>query len=309
MASQQDAFKVEQNHGKSNVRVARIWKNVDESAHDFVEWNVAIKLLSDCIPAYTHADNSPIVATDTIKNTVFVKAKSCSQVVSMEEFGIILGTHFTKIYPQVTSAVIIIVEKPWDRVVVDGQSHHHGFKLGSEKHTTKVTVDKSGAIEINSGIRELAMLKTTQSGFEKYFMDQYTTLKEAKERMLATELTASWSYELRHLSDVSSKPFCFTKKYLDVKKVLVDTFFGPAKDGVYSPSVQNTLYQMAKAVLNRFPEITSIQLNMPNLHFLPVNISKNNLSVVKCEGDVYVATSEPYGTIEATLSRNMLSKL
>lgn len=59
------------------------------------------------------------------------------------------------------------------------------------------------------------------------------------------------SYELRHLSDVSSKPFCFTKKYLDVKKVLVDTFFGPAKDGVYSPSVQNTLYQMAKAVLNR----------------------------------------------------------
>lgn len=309
MAPQQDAFKLDQNHGKSSVRVARVWKNADGSAHDFVEWNVAVRLLSDCIQAYTLADNSPIVPTDTIKNTVYVKAKSCSHVVSMEEFGIILGTHFTKIYPQVTSSVIGIVEKPWDRVVVDGQSHHHGFKLGSEKHTTHITVDKSGAIEINSGIRELSMLKTTKSGFEKYFMDQYTALKETNERMLATELTASWRYELRHLSDVSSKPFCFNKKYLDVKKVLVDTFFGPPKDGVYSPSVQYTLYQMAKVVLNRFPEIALIQLNMPNLHFLPVNISKNNMSIVKFEDDVYVPTSEPYGTIEATLSRNMLSKL
>lgn len=187
MAPQRDAFKLDQSHGKSSVRVARVWKNADGSAHDFVEWNVAVRLLSDCIQAYTLADNSPIVATDTIKNTViikirlflllfsflipsspwkwaffiqvYVKAKSCSHVVSMEEFGIILGTHFTKIYPQVvsllpflsfiswsdqinfsvsqfllflgyiTSAVISIVEKPWDRVVVDGQSHHHGLCL------------------------------------------------------------------------------------------------------------------------------------------------------------------------------------
>lgn len=111
MASQQDAFKVEQNHGKSNVRVARIWKNVDGSAHDFVEWNVAIKLLSDCIPAYTHADNSPIVATDTIKNTVmkesihthFKLGCSLPPLLLSPEFGFFFFRFLLKLNPALKS--------------------------------------------------------------------------------------------------------------------------------------------------------------------------------------------------------------
>lgn len=58
-------------------------------------------------------------------------------------------------------------------------------------------------------------------------------------------------YPFEHVSDVPAKPFCFTERYEGVKKVLVDTFFGPPDVGVYSPSVQNTLFLMAKAVLNR----------------------------------------------------------
>ncbi|RVW70603.1 Uricase-2 [Vitis vinifera] len=209
-------------------------------------------------------------------------------------------------------------------------------------HTTEVIVEKSGALQVTSGIQGLALLKTTQAGFEGFIRDKYTALADTRERIVATEVTASWRYPFESLSGIPLQPLYFTEKYLDVKKVLAETFFGPPRGGVYSPSVQSTLYQMAKTVLNRFPDISSIQLKMPNLHFLPVNISsKDNPAIVKVlqmadlgcshgfsefsvylygsysltnstgnalinylfDDDVYLPTSEPHGSIEATVSR------
>uniref|UniRef100_A0A5B7BQX0 Uricase n=1 Tax=Davidia involucrata TaxID=16924 RepID=A0A5B7BQX0_DAVIN len=303
MAEKIDGLKLEQRHGKARIRVARVWKNED-GRHFIVEWNVNISLLSDCIPAYACDDNCSIVATDTMKNTVYAKAKECSEQLSVEDFAIGLGKHFTSFYQPVTAAIIKIVEKPWERVYIDGQPHEHGFKLGSEKHITEVIVEKSGALRVTSGIEGLAVLKTTKSGFEGFIRDKYTMLPETRERILATEVTASWRYPYESLSSIPMKPLYFIERYLDVKKVLVDTFFGPPKDGVYSPSVQSTLYQMAKAVLGRFHDISSIQLKMPNLHFLPVNISsKGSPAIVKFEDDVYLPTDEPHGSIEASVSR------
>lgn len=37
-----------------------------------------------------------------------------------------------------------------------------GFKLGSERHTTEVMVDKSGTLRMTSGIEGLSILKTTK---------------------------------------------------------------------------------------------------------------------------------------------------
>ncbi|KAI8008142.1 hypothetical protein LOK49_LG07G01541 [Camellia lanceoleosa] len=254
---------------------------------------------------------------------VYVKAKECTEQISMEDFAIGLGKHFTSFYEQVTAAIIKIVEKPWERMYIDGQSHEHGFKLGSEKHTTKVTVKKSGALLVTSGIEGLAVLKTSyqgkanleflllfimHSGFEGFVRDKYTILPETHERMLATEVTASWRYSFESLSSIPAKPLYFNERYLNVKKVLVDTFFGPPKEGVYSPSVQSTLHQMAEAVLARFPDISPIQLKMPNIHFLPINLSTKDSIFVKFEDDVYLPTDEPHGSIEASLSR-ILSKM
>ncbi|KAI8539646.1 hypothetical protein RHMOL_Rhmol09G0199000 [Rhododendron molle] len=235
MAGETDGIKFEQRHGKTRVRVGRVWKRSDGS-HSFVEWSVSVSLLSDCLPAYFNGDNSHIVATDTMKNTVYVKAKECLEQISMEDFAIGLGKHFTTFYQQVTASIIKIVEKPWERMIIDGQPHKHGFKLGSEKHTTEVIVKKSGALRVTSGIEGLALLKTT-------------------------------------------------------------------KEGVYSPSVQRTLYEMAEAVLGRFPDVSSIQLKMPNIHFLPVNLSNKENVIVQFKDDVYLPTDEPHGTIEASLSR------
>ncbi|KAI4370710.1 hypothetical protein MLD38_019030 [Melastoma candidum] len=298
-----DGFNLEQSHGKERVRVARVWRT-KEGFSLLVEWKVAIALFSDCLPAYVNGDNSDIVATDTMKNTVYVKAKECAEQLSAENFAIILAHHFTSYYKQVTAAVVKIVEKPWERVHVINKPHDHGFKLGSERHTTEATVKKSGSIKLVSGIKRLSVLKTTMSGFEGFIRDEYTALPDTRERMLATEVTASWSYSYETLSSIPTDQLYFNERYLEVKGVLMETFFGPPKGGVYSPSVQSTLYHMARAVLNRFPDISAVKLKMPNIHFLPVNISsKENPSIVKFADDVYLPTDEPHGSIEASLSR------
>jgi urate oxidase len=120
-------FELQGRHGKSRVRVSRVWRRpAAAGGHVIVEWSVAVSVVSDCLPSYTSSDNSAIVATDSIKNTVYVKAKECTEVVSMEEFAVILGRHFTSLYPQVSEATVTIVERPWERVVVDGKPHSHG---------------------------------------------------------------------------------------------------------------------------------------------------------------------------------------
>ncbi|WCJ19130.1 Uricase [Euphorbia peplus] len=302
MATELGGFKFEQKHGKDRVRVTRVWRRHD-GIHFMVEWYVSISLLSDCLNAYLRDDNSDIVATDTMKNTVYVKAKECSEQLSAENFAILLASHFTSVYKQVSTAIIRIVEKPWERVTIDGQLHRHGFRLGSERHTAEVVLTKSGALTLKSGIEGLSVLKTTMSGFEGFIRDKYTALPDTNERMLATEVSASWSYSYKSVSSVPENQLYFTEKYQDVKKVVEDTFFGHPKEGIYSASVQSTLYQIAKAVLNRFPDISSVQLKMPNLHFLPVNISSVDNAIVKFNHDVYLPTDEPHGSIEATLSR------
>ncbi|KAJ1394996.1 Uricase [Sesbania bispinosa] len=171
------------------------------------------------------------------------------------------GRHFIVEW-RVTTAIVNIVEKPWERVSVDGQPHQHVIK--SEIFWRKIFI-----------------VEDYQVWFEGFIRDKYTALPETRERMLATEVTALWRYTYESLYSIPQKPLYFTDRYLDVKRVLTDTFFGSPKEGVYSPSVQSTLYQMAKAALNRFPDIASVQLKMPNIHFIPVNISNKDGPIVK----------------------------
>jgi urate oxidase len=278
-------------HGKAKVRVARLWRG--QHQHRFVEWSVSISITSHVLPAFTEGDNSNIVATDSIKNTVYALAKECTEELSAEDFAVFVGQHFVRTYPKiVTGARVVVSEKQWERVSVGGVEHDHGFKLGTGKHVVEVVVDGAGRAKVSSGLTDFTVLKTTQSGFERFVRDKYTVLPDTNERMLATVLTVNWSY--------SRKPASYQKHWEGVKTTLLDTFYGPAHSGVYSPSVQYTLFEMAKAVIARFPEIESIHLSLPNVHFLPVNLPTVG---VKFENDVFLPTDEPHGSIEARLSR------
>ncbi|GBG75700.1 hypothetical protein CBR_g20325 [Chara braunii] len=177
-------------HGKSRVRLGRVWR--EGSRHYFVEWRIDVVLLSDVEAAFVHGDNSGVVATDSIKNTVYVLGKELKQRVSVEDFGIKLAEHFVKTYPQVDKAIIRLQECPWKRVSIDGQPHHHGFTLGAERHTAEVLATSAGTLSVRSGVADLSVLKTTQSGFEGFVRDKYTSLPETKDRILATSIAASW---------------------------------------------------------------------------------------------------------------------
>lgn len=288
------SFKCHQ-HGKSKVRLGRAWRV--GSVHKFVEWNVDITLYSTAERSFTHGDNSSVVATDTMKNTVYVVAKECPQELSPEDFAIRLAKHFVTFYEMVHGTKIVITENPWERVTVCGKPHNHGFKLGAEKHVVEVEMKKNGCFQVVSGIKDMALLKTTQSGFEKFVVDKNTALKDTRERIVASSVLATWKY--------SSVPACgFSATFERVKDILTATFFGPADKGVYSPAVQKTLYDMAKAVLASVPEVEEVYLNMPNLHFLPGGIAAIGLQF---NDDIYVPTSEPHGTIEACVKRNTTS--
>lgn len=47
---------------------------------------------------------------------------------------------------------------------------------------------------IYSGIKDMKVLKTTQSGFEGFLKDHFTTLQETKDRVFCTSVYARWRY-------------------------------------------------------------------------------------------------------------------
>ncbi|CAD7695053.1 unnamed protein product [Ostreobium quekettii] len=277
-------------HGKTRVRLGRVWR--DELTHHFVEWSVDTMLLSDMAHAYLEGDNAGMTATDTQKNTVYYIAKQCDEKCSPEEFAIALAKHLVDKYEKISKVTVSIEETPWERLTLNGAAHQHGFVCGSSGYrTVEVSYTKDAELAISSGIKGLKVLKTTQSGFVGYVHDEFTTLPDTTDRILATSLTASWAY--------SSPPPSFDDAYQGVRAALLGAFFGPPEGGVYSPSVQFTLYQMAKAALDGEECVKSVKLRMPNIHFLPCK----PVTCEAFENDVYVATSEPHGDIEATVAR------
>lgn len=276
-------------HGKSRVRLGRVWREGD--VHHFVEWMVHTMIESDMEHAFIDGDNTGMTATDTQKNTVYVVAKRMSKRCTIEQYAIALSQHFVHTYPRVSKAKVWVEQAPWKRVQIGGISHQHGYEMaGSEVRTTYVEYDKTGKLAVTCGVKDFKVLKTTQSGYEGYLKDQYTLLGETRERMMATSMTATWRYAFQ--------PLDYDAAFTAVRGALVDGVFGPPKGGVYSPSVQYTLYQMALLALELVPQVESVFLNMPNLHFIPCAPVGSTF-----DNDVYVATSEPHGNIEAVVTR------
>ncbi len=167
-----------------------------------------------------------------------------------------------------------------------------GFTLRAPATRLAFALARRGsATSVGGGVRDLTVLKTTQSGYEGFLRDAMTTLPETRERMLATAVAATWRYTPAPPADADAA-------FDAILGAMLATFFGPAKGGVYSPGVQATLYNMGAAALAAAPSVESITLRCPNIHFLPVLPAG-----LKFENDVYVATSEPHGTIQATVGR------
>jgi len=281
-------------HGKSRVRLGRVWREAG-GQHHFVEWRVATMLESDMEAAFLAGDNTGMTATDTQKNAVYLVAQRCGQRCAPEAYALALAAFFLEAYPRVSAAKVWVDAAPWARASVGGAPHAHGFAEagGAETRTVAVIARRGGGPPtVTAGVAGLKLLKTTQSGYEGFLRDPLTTLPESRDRIMASSVTAHWRYA------PGAPPACFDAAHAAARAALAAAFLGPAAAGVYSPSVQFTLHRMAAAALAAVPAAQSIYINAPNLHFLPVAPVGSAF-----RDDVYAATSEPHGNIEAVVTR------
>jgi urate oxidase len=303
------------NHGKQLVRVLK----VDRSAHPhhkIYEYSVATTLhsFSRYSKVYTEENNAELVATDTQKNTVYYVAK-VSKADSPEQFAIDLCKHLMKEYGHLLDGVEAEVQGVmWDRHVdkESDESHGHGFtKNGMEKMSATCKFMKNDvssqtgddcSMTLSSRIKGMTILKTTQSGFDNYLSDKFTLLPPCSERCLSTELTASWTYTSE--AGLFEGSYDFTSSRTKIRERIMHGIFGPAKSGVFSASLQATIYDAACLVLTVCPEVAEIKLDTPNKHYLPFHqLNILGSDTVKFEDDVFVPTDEPSGTISCTVGR------
>jgi urate oxidase len=275
----------ENRYGKSRVRLSRITRHGDR--HEFNEWTVKVLLEGDFETSFTEADNSKILPTDTMKNTVYSVARD-SKSVTIEEFAMELGDYLLANNPQVSGALVEIEEKAWERIIIDGAPEPTTFRLGGpELHTVRAVRDQGREWSVRSGIDGLVILKTTKSAFTGYIKDKLTTLKPATDRIFGTQATITWDY--------SAAAPDYTQARTRILAALLMEFAEH-----HSMSVQHTLFDMGKAALEAAPEIACIKLTMPNLHHLLADLSPFGQDN---PNHIFVPIDEPHGYIEATIER------
>jgi len=282
-------------YGKSRIRLMRLTKHFDH--HDLDEWTVQILLTGDFDSAHTHGDNSQILPTDTMKNTVYFVARE-SKATSMEAYAQELIDYILTRNPQVSSAEVVIESTLWKRLTVDGKPFPTAFMRGSdERQTTTVARARTAdgkmlaPFSITSGLDRLTILKTSQSAFTGYIKDALTTLPETTDRLFGTALKAEWPYT----PEAIVAGVDFNKVRTHLRDVMISTF---AKHD--SLSVQQTLYAMAEAALAHTDIIDEVTMRMPNKHCLLVNLAPFGQTN---PNHIFVPTDEPHGTIEATITR------
>jgi urate oxidase len=275
----------ENRYGKSRIRLVRVKRQPDH--HDLREWTVQILLQGDFEPCFAEGDNSKILPTDSMKNTVYSLARK-SSAECIEDFAKDLTEFLLDRNPQITCAEAAISESRWDRITVRGEAHPTTFVRSScELETATVTQNRDAAAKIVSGLEDLVLLKTAGSAFSGYIKDPLTTLPETRDRLFGTAVGARWT----NASSNSS----FGALRHKIRDLLLAEFAEHQ-----SESVQHTLYAMAQNVLDHVAEIEDIQLTMPNKHCLLVDLSRFGQDN---PNEIFVPIDEPHGSIEARVTR------
>jgi urate oxidase len=271
-------------YGKAENRVVRIYR--DSPRHEIRDLNVSTSLRGDFSDAHVTGDQSHVLPTDTQKNTAFAYAKEHG-VSSPEDYAIALARRLLHATPAATGARVEVEEYPWDRITVGGEGHDHAFlRRGGGIRTTvaDVTAEETA---VESGVRDLTVLKSTGSEFKGFLRDDYTTLADAEDRVLATSLTSTWTYVAGEHD--------WNAVHDEVVRVLLEAFAT-----TYSRALQETLYAMGASVLEALPEVVEIDFVAPNRHHHLVDLSPFG---VANDGEVFIAADRPYGLIEATVTR------
>jgi urate oxidase len=268
-------------YGKAENRVVRVFR--DRDPHDIVDYNVSVALSGGQDAPHLTGDNSPVLPTDTQKNTVYAFAAEDEVVAQPESFGVRLARHFVDNTEPISRARIKLEMYPWSRL-----NNPHAFvRDGRYVRTATVTYDGTTTWVI-SGIKDLWILKTTDSEFWGYIQDKYTTLQPTRDRLMATSLLAQWWH--------TSEDVDWGKSYDGVVQTVLDTY-----GSHYSLAHQQTLYEAGKAVLASQPEIAEIRFSAPNKHHFVYDLARFG---IENNNEVFHADDRPYGLQELTVRRD-----
>ena len=272
-------------YGKAETRVVRLYR--DSPRHEIRDLNVSTALRGDFTAAHVDGDQSAVLPTDTQKNTAFAYAKAHG-VSSPEDYALAVAGRLLEAAPAATGARVAVDEHAGDRIEVDGAGHDHAFVRRGQEVRTAVVGRTREAVAVESGFRDLVLLKSTGSEFKGFLRDEYTTLAEAVDRILATSLDATW----RHRDD----PDDWDASYAAVRALVTATFAT-----TYSRALQETLHAMGRAVLEAHDDLVEISFRAPNKHHFLVDLTPFGLDN---PGEVFHAADRPYGLIEATVTRD-----
>ena len=271
-------------YGKAAIHIVRVAR--DAPSHRVRDVTVAVALEGDFTSAHVDGDNAQVIATDTMKNTAIAYAKD-HLAGSIEAYGRDLAEHFLE-FRQVDRATVNVKEHAWLPIDVDGSPARDAFVRGGEGTRVATVAATPGGTTVQAGIEDLVVLKTTRSGFSGFPRDRYTTLPETDDRLMATRISAIWRYGSPDLDAEAS--------FQSVLRTLLEMFADHD-----SPSVQASIWIIAREMLARHEELEEVRMVLPNLHHWLADLAPFGLIN---DGEVYVSTTEPHGLIEATVRRS-----
>jgi urate oxidase len=261
-------------YGKAEVRVVRVDRSSEP--HTLADWNVSVSLAGDMREVHLSGANDRVLPTDTQKNTVYALARRLGAV-EPEAFALALARHFVDRQPGISRARVHIDSYGWTAV-----GPHSLVRSGGEVRTVAVLHDGQSGSWVVGGLRELTLLNTTDSEFWGFARDEFTTLAETTDRILATSVEARWRFR--------STDCDWGTAFSQARQALVDAFAG-----TYSYSLQQSLYAMGCRVLAEVPEVCEVRLALPNKHHFLVDLQPFGLDN---DNEIYHAADRPYGLIE-----------
>ncbi len=270
-------------YGKAQIRLVRVVRG--PGAHRLRDLTVAIALEGEFTAAHVDGDNELVVATDTMKNTAYAFAKEHLDG-SLEAYGRALADHFLA-FEQVDRASVSIREHGWSPIATPNGPAPDAFVRAGSGTRVATVVAALGGTTIEAGVEDLVVMKTARSAFSGFPRDQYTTLRDTDDRIMATKVTAIWRY--------GSPDLASDALHAAVQATLLEVFADHD-----SPSVQTSIWLMARAILERHEEVAEVRMALPNLHHWLADLSPFGL---ENDNEIFIATTEPHGLIEATVRR------
>ncbi|WP_370324374.1 factor-independent urate hydroxylase [Euzebya sp.] len=272
-------------YGKAGIRLAVVERDGD--AHTYTDLGVDIRLHGDFAAAHEEGDNAAVLPTDTMRGTCFALARD--GIGSVTGYARRVAERLLEASAATTAAVVEVTRYPWARVLIDGVGHDHTFvpDAGGTPVVT-VTATRGQGVTVVGGIRGARVAKTTGSAFSGFLRDEYTTLGETRDRIMATTIDAAWG--------VTSAEVDVDRLAADVPATVLAAFAGHDA----SESVQHTLHVMGNAVLDAHEEVTWIRFTLPNEHHILSDLSPYGLDN---PGRVFLVADRPYGVIEGAVAR------